>query len=87
MITIRIKELLKERDQSLYWLAKETGVRYATIWNMSRRKAGRLSLDGLDRICEALDCQPGDLLIRETPSKPRKRGNNYGRRNAGEKKR
>jgi putative transcriptional regulator len=72
MIEIRLNELLQERSRTLYWLAKEAGVRYATIWNLSKSAAGRLSIDALDRICGALDCQPGDLLVRVTDTKTRK---------------
>jgi len=69
MITIRLAELLEEQERTLYWLSKETGVRYATIWKISRGEVGRLGMDALERICEALDCQPGDLLVRETKTK------------------
>lgn len=74
MIEIRLNELLEEKSRTLYWLAKQSGVRYATVWNLSRGEVGRLSVDALDRICEALDCQPGDLLIRVADKKARKRG-------------
>lgn len=33
---------------------------------------GRVTIDSLDRICEALGVQPGDLLRRE-PDQPRSR--------------
>ena len=74
MIKILIPDLLKDRDCTLYWLAKRSGVRYATIWNLSRGNADRLRIDTLDRICEALECQPGDLLVRVAETKSRKRG-------------
>jgi putative transcriptional regulator len=74
MIQIRLNELLEQKGRTLYWLSQQSGVRYATIWNLSRGEVGRLSIDALDRICEALDCQPGDLLIRVAKSKARKRG-------------
>ena len=72
MIIIRLNENLEAKGHTLYWLAKQTGIRYATIWNLSRGQVGRLSVDVLDRICEALDCQPGDLLVRVTETKRRK---------------
>lgn len=64
MIRIRLNDVLGERKQSLYWLWKQTGIRYATIWQMGKGEVARLNMDALDRICEALECQPGDLLIR-----------------------
>lgn len=74
MIKIQVGEMLEERERTLYWLSMQSGVRYATIWKLSRGEVGRLNLDALDRICEALECQPGDLLVRETKTKSRKRG-------------
>jgi len=71
MIKIELKELLGER--TLYWLSVQTRVRWATLAAMVKGKTQRLELDVLDRICEALECQPGDLLVRES-TKKRKRG-------------
>lgn len=72
VIKILLNKLLEERGRTLYWLSKETGVRYATIWKISRGEVGRLGMDVLDRICEALECQPGDLLVREAQTKLRR---------------
>ena len=71
MIKIRLRELLA--DRSLYWLSVESGVRWSTIAALAKGKARRLDLDVLNAICEALRCQPGDLLIR-VERKPRKKG-------------
>jgi len=74
MIKLRLNEILAEREQTLYWLWKQTGVRWATIWQIGNGEVLRLNLDALDRICEALKCQPGDLLVREVKGrKARKR--------------
>jgi putative transcriptional regulator len=73
MIKLQLSEVLAEREQTLYWLWKQTGVRWATIWQIGNGKVSRLNLDALDRICEALDCQPGDLLVRVERRKARKR--------------
>jgi len=74
MIKFRLNELLEERTQTVYWLWKQTGIRYATVWQMSKGEVSRLNVDVLDRICEALECQPGDLLVRTETPKKRKRG-------------
>jgi DNA-binding Xre family transcriptional regulator len=65
MIKIRLNELLKERDQTLYWLAQETGIRYATLWQMSRDEVSLLNLKTLDKVCKALGVEPGDVLVRK----------------------
>lgn len=74
MITFRLSEILEERKQTVYWLWQKTGIRYATVWQMSKGEIVRLNLDVLDRICEVLECQPGDLLVRVEDRKKRKRG-------------
>lgn len=74
MITVRLGEILEDRGQTVYWLWKQTGIRYATIWHISKGEVARLNLEALDRICEVLECQPGDLLVRVEDRKKRKRG-------------
>lgn len=74
MIKIQLAEILEGRGQTVYSLWKQTGIRYATIWQMSKGEIARLNLDVLDRICEVLECQPGDLLVRVEDRKKRKRG-------------
>lgn len=64
MIKLRLMEMLEERERTLYWLCKQTGIRYATIWQMGKGEVARLNMDALDRICEVLECQPGELLVR-----------------------
>lgn len=64
MINVQIGKLLNGR--SLYWLAQETGIRWATLAAMAEGKAKRVDLNALDRLCAALECQPGDLLLRVT---------------------
>jgi DNA-binding Xre family transcriptional regulator len=66
--------MLEERGHTVYWLWKQTGVRYATVWQMARGEKKQLNLEALDRICEALQCQPGDLLVKVEGGKKRKRG-------------
>jgi putative transcriptional regulator len=61
MIKIELEKLLAGR--SLYWLSQKANVRWATLATMANGKARRLDLDALERICEALDCQPGNLLV------------------------
>ena len=71
MIKIELEKLLEGR--SLYWLSQQTNIRWATLAGMLNGKAQRLNVDDLDAICDALGCQPGDLLIR-VERKPRKKG-------------
>ncbi|GEM_PF-57073 len=61
-IRVRLDELLAERDMTLTELAGRVGI---TIVNLSILKNGRaraIRFSTLARLCEALGCQPGDLL-------------------------
>ena len=71
MIKIELEKLL--RGRSLYSLSQETGIRWATIAALAKGKLKRIDLESLSKICEALECQPGDLLIHVERRKAGKR--------------
>lgn len=62
MIEIRVNELLKEHGRTFYWLAKETGISHTTLWRLKKGKALGINFDTLEKLCQRLDCQPGDVL-------------------------
>jgi putative transcriptional regulator len=62
MIRVQIEKLLRERERSFYWLAKETGVSHTTLWRLKKDKAQGITFNTLQSICKALKCQPGDVL-------------------------
>lgn len=69
MIEARLNELLKERGRSLYWLAKQTGMTELALSNIRKGKTKGIDFETLDRICEALQCDPGDILVRNNSKK------------------
>ena len=62
MIKTRLKALLADREMLQRELSEKTGIRLPTIVNISTGKIKELPMSALDKICEVLDCQPGDLL-------------------------
>ena len=66
-----LEKLLNGR--SLYWLSKQSGIRWATLAGMVNGKAQRIELEALEKICDVLECQPGELLVKVEPRKARKR--------------
>jgi len=61
-IRIHLDELLSRREMTLTDLSVRVGI---TIVNLSILKNGRaraIRFSTLARLCEALDCQPGELL-------------------------
>jgi putative transcriptional regulator len=64
MIQPRLTEMLADKGKSMYWLAQETGAAYTTLHRLGKGRANSVDFRVLDGICEALDCQPGDLFVR-----------------------
>lgn len=61
-IIINIDVMLAKRKMSVTELAERVGI---TLGNMSILKTGKakaIKLSTLARLCEVLDCQPGDIL-------------------------
>ena len=61
-ITVRLDELLEQRGITLTELAQRVDI---TVVNLSILKNGRaraVRFSTLSALCEALECQPGDLL-------------------------
>jgi putative transcriptional regulator len=64
MIKPKLTEALAHKGLSLYRLAQETGVAYTTLRRLRKSQANSIDFRVVDEICDALDCQPGDLLVR-----------------------
>lgn len=63
-IHCRLDELLAERDMTLTALSEAVGITLANLSNLKNDKARAIRYSTLTAICEALDCEVGDLLIR-----------------------
>ena len=79
MIEIRVHELLAGHGRTFYWLAKETGISHTTLWRLKKDRALGINFDTLEKICQALHCQPGDVLALTNGKKPGKRRSAKGR--------
>lgn len=70
-----IRILLSRKLGELRWtqadLAQATGIRPSTINDLYHEMAERINLEHLDLICEALDCDLDELLIRVPNPEPR----------------
>lgn len=52
--------------QNPYALSRATGIGYAICYRMWKNGQSRIDLKTLARLCDALNCQPGDLFIYES---------------------
>ncbi|MEH2944587.1 helix-turn-helix transcriptional regulator [Lachnospiraceae bacterium KK002] len=61
-IIINIDVMLARRKMSVTELSEKVGITMANISILKNGKAKAIKVDTLDKICRALDCQPGDIL-------------------------
>ena len=61
-IIINIDVMLAKRKMSVTKLAERVGITMANISILKNSKAKAVRLSTLEAICEALECQPGDIL-------------------------
>ena len=61
-IEVRLDRLLAERGMTLSELADRVGITYANLSILKNGHARAIRFSTLTRLCEELDCQPGDLL-------------------------
>lgn len=62
MIIINIDVMLAKRKMSVTELSERVGITMANISILKNGKAKAIRIETLDKICRALDCQPGDIL-------------------------
>lgn len=86
MIEIRVDHLLAEHGRTFYWLAKETGISHTTLWRLKKGKALGINFETLEKMCQALKCQPGDVLGMATTSTNGTKGVKKGATKAGARK-
>lgn len=61
-IIVRLDRVLADRKMQLQELSEQVGVNLANLSNLKTGKVRAIRFSTLEAICEALDCQPGDLL-------------------------
>jgi putative transcriptional regulator len=64
-IHCRLDELLEERGMTLTRLSELVGVSIVNLSILKNDRARAIRYSTLAAICAALDCEVGDLLIRE----------------------
>ena len=64
-IAVKLDDLLHDRRMTLTALAERTGMTLANLSILKTGKARAIRFSTLAALCQALDCQPGDLLTVE----------------------
>lgn len=67
-IIFNIDVMLAKRKMSVTELSERIGITIANVSVLKNGKARALKISTLCKLCEALDCQPGDILeYRQNP--------------------
>lgn len=61
-IVVDVDVLLAQRKMSVGELAERVGITPANLAVLKNGRAKAVRFSTLEALCEALDCQPGDLL-------------------------
>ncbi len=68
-IRIELDVLMAQRQIRLKDLAAQIGITEANLSKLKTQKAKAIRFSTLEKICEVLECQPGDILKYEMNSK------------------
>ena len=61
-IIIRLDKMMADRKMSLNELAERIGMTNVNLSNLKTSKMKGIRFETMNAICEALECQPGDLF-------------------------
>lgn len=62
MIEIHLDQCLKKRQMTLTQLSEAVEITIANLSILKSGKAKAIRFSTLEKICEVLECQPGDLI-------------------------
>ena len=82
-IAVKLDDLLQDRQMTLTELADRVGLTLANLSILKTGKARAIRFSTLAAICDALSCQPGDILQFEPERAERVRPAAARRRSAG----
>ena len=69
-ITVTLDVMLARRKMRSRTLAETIGITEANVSLLKSGKVKGIRFETLEKICDALDCQPGDLLVYHPDNKP-----------------
>ncbi|HEY7072843.1 MAG TPA: helix-turn-helix transcriptional regulator [Acidimicrobiales bacterium] len=64
-VRVHLDEMLAARGMTLTELSERVGITLANLSILKTGKARAIRFSTLEALCEALDCQPGDLFSRD----------------------
>lgn len=72
-VRFRLADVLNERTMTQTELSRRSGVSIVTVNGIANNRTTRVDLETLDKLCEVLAVEPGELLERDAPKRKRAR--------------
>lgn len=67
-IILRLDRVMADRKMSLNTLSEKVGIANVNLSKIKTGKVSAIRFSTLEAICNALDCQPGDILEYQLPA-------------------
>jgi putative transcriptional regulator len=65
MYKLNVKNLLDAKGKTQYWLSKQTGISANNVSKIYNGETINIRLDTINKLCEALECTPYELFIKD----------------------
>ena len=62
MIKNNLKYILEQKEKSVYWLAKQTGISQNSLIKIKNDKTSSINFDICNKICSVLECKLEELF-------------------------
>ena len=62
IVYLNIKEILKKKGKTKYWLVKNMEGGYQNISAMMNNETTGIKFETIDKLCRILECTPNDLF-------------------------
>lgn len=72
MIYVRVNEILKTRKKTKYWFIKNMGGSYQSLSNLMENNTDSIHFETLEKMCDVLECEPGEIIVRKRNIKRKK---------------
>lgn len=73
MLYLNVKELLKNKRKTKYWLVQNMNSDYKTISDMMDNKTSGIKFETIEKLCILLDCTPNDIFKLKNDSTEKKK--------------
>lgn len=67
MLALKINEILKQQNKTIYWLGKQTGISQNNIGKICNGETSTIRFDTIEKICKALNCSINDIFYTDDP--------------------